>query len=61
MKFCNKCHRRVVGKVDNCLDLSSDHRRVCVCRGQGIKLMHDSVIKRYVSEVGVHKMKKIMK
>ena len=59
MKFCKKCHRRVVEKIDNHLDLSVGHARVCVCRDRGIGLMHMSVIKRLNTEVGVHEMKKL--
>ena len=57
MKFCKKCHKRVVGKVENNVDLSVGSIKVCVCDGR-VGLLHDVVIKRLVSEVGVHEVKK---
>ena len=62
MKFCKKCHRRVVEEIGNHLELSVGHTRVCVCRGWGFGLMDMSVVKRFNAELGVHKVEKqIMK
>ena len=61
MKFCTKCHKRVVEKIESNIELSLGHSKICVCRGQGIKPIHGSVIKRLVSEMGVHEVKKITK
>ena len=61
MKFCKKCHRRAVGKIESHLDLSLGHSKICVCRGQGITPINGSVIKRLVSGMGAHEVKKFMK
>ena len=31
MKFCKKCHRRIVEKIESELDLSSSSIKICLC------------------------------
>lgn len=50
MKFCKKCHRRTVTKIDSSVNCSLDSVKICMCNG--IALMHRSVINRFGSEVG---------
>ena len=54
MKFCKKCHKRVVEKIESNVDLS-----VCMCGNQPI-LIHNTVVKRLGSEMGVCGMKKLV-
>ena len=59
MKFCKKCHKRVVKKIENNVDLSNDSVKVCMCGNQTL-LSHGTVIKRLTSEMGVHEIKKFI-
>ena len=60
MKFCKKCHRRIVNKLDNSNQYSSDCVKICTCPGQGLLSVHRSVVKRYNSELGVHEVRKFV-
>ena len=59
MKFCKKCHKRVVKKIESNVDLSNDSVKVCMCGNQTL-LLHGTVIKRLNSEMGVHEIKKLL-
>ena len=59
MKFCKKCHRRVVEQIENHVGLSMGSLKICVCSRRAT-LINCSVLKRLVSEVGVHEIKKCM-
>ena len=58
MKFCKKCHKRVVEKIESNIGFSVGSVRVCVCDGRCAPVS-GSVIKRLISEAGVHEVKKI--
>ena len=57
MKFCKKCHRRVVTNIENHVDLSVGHLKIRVCSHRATPI-NSSVVKRLVSELGVHEVKK---
>ena len=59
MKFCKKCHKRVVEKIESNVDLSNESIKVCMCGNQFI-LLHNTVVKRLGSEMGVHQTKKFI-
>ena len=59
MKFCKKCRKRVVKKIESNVDLSIESIKVCMCRHQFI-FLHNTVVKRLSSELGVHEMKKLI-
>ena len=59
MKFCKKCHKRVVKKIESNVDLSIDSVKVCMCDNRAL-LLHGTVIKRLASEMGVHEIKKFI-
>ena len=46
MKFCKKCRKRIVEKLENGIDLV----KICTCRGR-VSLVHNSVVKRRNSEI----------
>ena len=55
--FCKKCHKRIVEKVRSNVDLSRGTVKICLCGNRDL-FVHGPVIKRLVSEFGVHKVKK---
>ena len=57
MKFCKRCHKRVIEKIDSTIDFSVGSVKICMCTGQILNLK-GTVINRLVSEVGVSKVKK---
>ena len=59
MKFCKRCHKRVVEKIDSTIDFSVGSVKICTCTGPILNLK-GAVINRLVSEVGVSKVKKTM-
>ena len=59
MKFCKKCHKRVVTKIESHVVFTMDTVKMCMCGNRAL-LFHGSVIKRLVSEWGVHDVKKII-
>ena len=59
MKFCKKCHRRIVEKIENGVDCSVSSIKICMCTGQVFR-MHGGVIKCLNSEVRVHRARKFL-
>ena len=45
MKFCKKCHRRIIDVTDNNIQFSPDSIRICFCPGR-VAWIRKSVDKR---------------
>ena len=57
MKFCKKCRKHIVEKLENGIQCSIDSVKICTCPGR-VVLVHNSVVKRDNSELGVQETRK---
>ena len=50
MKFCKKCHRRIVDAIDNNIQFSHESIRICTCPGR-LTWIKKSVVDRALSDI----------